>query len=81
MSRKAIKWGQLQRFLRKRGFEVTGSGGEKMIRAPKSKELKSRSVVCLGHKSCSKPGNQVYDCYINQICNAFGVTRKEIEDA
>lgn len=85
MSQAAIKWGQLQRFLKSRGFEIRGAGGEKMIVAPKTHPLppppEGRNTVLIGHTSCSRAGDQVKSCYLKKICTHFGVTIAEIAKA
>ena len=78
MSRPAIKWGKLKRYVLKHGYQIRPSGGDKIIIAPNSEKLRSRNHVRIGHKSSNGPGSEVLPCYLNSIERAFGITRHDI---
>lgn len=77
MSRPAIKWGELERILIRKGCTITGSGGEKMIRGPLTGGT-DRNVVLIGHKSCSRTGSQVLPCYVNKVIKTLGIDLSEL---
>jgi hypothetical protein len=79
MSRPPVKWSQLRRYCERHGYEIRGRGGDKKISAPKTQDPKrTRQQVVIGHTSCSRPGAQVLDGYLNLIERAFGITREDI---
>jgi hypothetical protein len=79
MSQSVVKWGQLARYLTQHGYVITGKGGEQKVSAPpNSATIRSRNQVVIGHKCCNHPGDVVYDCYLNALHRAFGITRKDI---
>lgn len=79
MSHPRPKWGQTQRFFRKRHYTIRPTGGDKIIVAPKDGDSKrTRQTVRIGHKCCSGPGNELLPCYVSQIKRAFGVTAEDI---
>lgn len=82
MSQPEIKWGKLKTYLQDKGYEISGKGGETKISAPPSSSSgpRSRNQVVIGHKCSNHAGSKVYDCYLNAIRNAFGITRKDILD-
>ena len=71
MSQRAVKWGQLRRYLLRNGFQIVGSGGDKII-------TRDNQIVRVGHTSSSSPGSQVLDCYLSALCRKFGITREAI---
>jgi len=81
MPRRIVKWRVLQRHLEREGYEIRGSGGDKLIIAPKSSPaLRSRNVVRIGHKCCSKPGDQVWPAYLKALERAFSINIDDIKD-
>lgn len=78
MSRSAIKWGQLERYLQRHGYQIKGSGGEKIVVAPKDGKQRSRNTICIGHTSCSSQGSQVLACYISKLKNVFNISIEDI---
>ncbi len=83
MSQRAVKWGQVERYFLRRGYEIKSRGqsgsGEKKINAPKgSNPNQTRASVVIGHTSSANSHTQVLDCYLNAIKRAFGVTREDI---
>jgi len=80
MSQQAIKWSDVKKFFLRRNYVIEGSGGDKIIKAPKQTPTKNRTrnQVRIGHKCCSKPGDQVYDSYLSSLKRAFGVTHGDI---
>lgn len=80
MSSRAVKWSDVKRFFLSRGYVIEGSGGDKIIKAPKEtpKKPRTRNQVRIGHKCCNKPGDQIYECYLSSLKRAFSVTREDI---
>lgn len=79
MSQPRVKWFQVKRYFLRRGYEIRPSGGDKIIVAPQNKKgQRSRNMVRIGHKCCSQPAAELYDCYLSLIKRTFGVTRAEI---
>ena len=70
MSQQEVKWKHIYSYFSKRNYEIYNEGGDTASR--------TRNVIKIGHKCSNKPGAQVYDCYINNIRSAFGVTRKDL---
>ena len=83
MSQPAVKWKDLKKYFIRHGYEIMHKGGDAMIKAPKENHRatpRSRNVIRIGHKSSNKPGSEVLPCYLRNIENAFGITRKDIRD-
>ena len=79
MGQPRVKWGQIERYFAKRGYEIKGSGGDKMIIAPKTDDPnRTRNVVRVGHKWCSSGGSEVLHASLQQIRRSFGVTAEQI---
>jgi len=79
MGQPRVKWGQVERYFLRRGYEIKGSGGDKLIIAPQTPDAKrTRNVVRIGHKWCSSPGSEVLHASLQQIRRAFGVTVEDI---
>ena len=80
MSRTSVSWRKIQRFFSRRDYIIYKKGGDTYIEAPKGANtaIRSRNVVRIGHKCSSRSGDEVYDCYLKNIENAFGVTREDI---
>lgn len=79
MSQHAVKWGQLRRYLIQHGYEIKGRGGETKVSAPPSPNAaRTRQQVVIGHDCSNHDGDSVYDCYINALHRAFGITRDDI---
>ena len=82
MSQPRVKWGDIERFCKRNGYEIKGRGGDKIIVAPKGDGgLRSRNMVRIGHKSCGHKGVEVLECYISSLKRAFGITRRQLLDA
>ncbi len=80
MGRPTVKWGQVQKYFIKRGYEITGSGGDTIIKAPADNQnlTASRNQVRIGHKCSNHKGDELYDCYVQSLKRAFGVTWQDI---
>lgn len=80
MSQRAVKWSNVKKYFLRRDYVIEGCGGDKIIKAPKQTPAKARTrnQVRIGHKCCSKPGDQVYESYLASLKRAFGVTRNDI---
>lgn len=84
MSQPRIKWGNIKRFCDQNGYVIKGSGGDKIIIAPKGSiptGPQSRHTVTIGHKCCANKGSEVYEAYVSALKRAFGITRKQLKDA
>ena len=80
MGKHTVKWGQVHRYFVKRYYNIKGSGGDKIIVAPKDGKPRSRNTVLIGHKCCSHAGDDVWPCYLQAIRRGFGVTAEEISN-
>ncbi len=80
MSQPVIRWGQVKKYFLSRGYEITKSGGDTLISAPKNinKSGRTRNIVRIGHKCSSKDGDDVWDSYLSLIKRAFNITRDQI---
>jgi len=78
MSPRALK--QVSGYFLRRGYQIIGSGGDKIIKAPPGASSGGRAVVRIGHKYCSRPGDVLLPAYVSAIRRAFGVTRRDILD-
>ena len=79
MGQPRVKWGQIERYFSRRGYEIKGSGGDKMIIAPKTDDPnRKRNVVRVGHKWCGSPGTEVIPAVLQQIRRSFGVSVQDI---
>ena len=79
MSHQSVKWGQVKRYFESRDYVIYGSGGDKIISAPKDGAAeRTRQTVLIGHRFCGHAGDEVSPGYIRQIERAFGVTREQL---
>ena len=79
MGQPRVKWGQVRRYFERRGYEITSSGGECIIRAPRtSDEKRTRPQVTIGHKWCNHAGSELLPCYLQAIRRTFGVSVSDI---
>ena len=79
MGQPRIKWGQVERFLLKRGFEIKSAGGEKIIVPPKtSDESRSRQTLRIGHTSCNSAGTELLKVYVSKLRNLYGFSVEDI---
>jgi len=79
MSRRRVTWGQAERYFNRHEFEIRSSGGDKIIIAPRhDSRRRSRPQVRIGHKYCSRRGDELSWGYLSVIKNAFGVTADDI---
>ena len=81
MSKRGVKWRDVERYFRRHGYEITGSGGDKIIKAPPGKRTAgTRTQVRIGHRFCSHPGDTLRPGHLSKIRNAFGVSASDILD-
>ena len=79
MAKRQVKWGQVERYFSRRGYQIRGAGGENMIVAPNTPNAnRTRNVVRVGHTSSNHAGSTVLPCYLNAIRRAFGVSVEDI---
>jgi hypothetical protein len=79
MGQPRVKWGQAERYFRKRAYEIRPSGGEKIVVAPpNSSAPNSRQTVRVGHTSCNSPGTEILRCYLSCFKRVFGVSIDDI---
>lgn len=79
MSRARPKWRQVSRYLKRNNYVVVGDGGDKIVIAPaQGGAARTRNTVRIGHKCCSKPGNEVWPCYTNALNRAFGISLDDL---
>lgn len=79
MSTPAIKWGQVERYCRDRGFTITSSGGEKIIHAPRTGGGdRTRQQVRIAHRCCSHAGNTLMGCYVSKLRNVLKIDLDEL---
>jgi len=79
MSRRAVKWKQLERYLRRHNYRIKSKGGEVIVLPPDDSGTPFRPVR-IGHTSCNRPGAQVLDAYLSKPQRTFGITRDQILD-
>jgi len=77
MGQPRLKWGQLERYLLRHGYDIRPQGGDKVIVAPKSTERGTRNTLRIGHTSCSSAGAELLKVYVSKLRNVFKIT---IED-
>lgn len=76
-----MKWGPLERYLRRHGYEITHSGGDKIIKAPKDGNPKRlRQQIRIGHTSTRNYGTELLRCYVSRLRNVFGIREEEIDE-
>ena len=81
MGQRRVKWGQAERFFRRRGYDIHSAGGEKIIVAPKTSDTPgSRQSVRIGHKSCNHAGSELLRVYLSKFNTVFGVSIEDILD-
>lgn len=74
-----MKWGKLERFLRRNGYEITSRGGDKIIKAPKDGDPKrKRQQLYIGHTSCGHKGSELLKCYVSKLRNVFGISEDDV---
>lgn len=71
MSQSAVKWGQLERFLRRNNFQIHNDGGDKLI-------VKDNKVHRIGHRFCTNYGDELSPGHLSAIKRKFGVTHDDI---
>jgi len=71
MSRPAVKWGQLKRFLLRNGFQIYNDSGDVII-------TKDGTAHRIGHKYCNHSGDEISKGHLSAIKRKFGVTRSDI---
>jgi hypothetical protein len=76
-----VKWGQLQRYCNRHGYEITHSGGDKIIKAPKDRKPgRSRQQIRIGHTSTKNAGTELLRCYVSKLKNVFGITEEDVDN-
>jgi hypothetical protein len=82
MSARRPKWGQIERFFLRQGFEIRSRGGERILISPAAwqRGMGPGHLVRIGHTSCRSHGTEVLHCYVRQIRRVFGVTPEEIAE-
>jgi hypothetical protein len=79
MSHRRVKWSDVDRYFTARGYEIQSrKSGDKFIVAPKGAPGTTRNTCRIGHKCCSNPGDELYDCYLSAIKRFFNVTVDDI---
>ena len=79
MSRPRVKWGQARRYFLRHGYEIRSQGGDKIIIAPPDQNPdRSRQTVRIGHRFCTRPGDELNNAHVQMIRRAFGVTREQL---
>jgi hypothetical protein len=79
MSHPPVRWRDVQRYFLAHGYEIRSpKTGDKFIVAPRGTPGVTRLTCRIGHKCCSKPGDEVWDCYLAAIKRFFGVTWQDI---
>jgi hypothetical protein len=75
-----LKWGRLERYLLRNGYQITSRGGDKIIKAPKDgNPARSRQQLYIGHKSCAHAGTELLRCYVSKLKNVFGITEDDVD--
>jgi len=76
-----VKWGRLERYCRRNGYEITSRGGDKIIKAPKDgKTERRRQQLYIGHTSCAHAGTELKKCYVSKLKNIFGITEEAVDN-
>jgi hypothetical protein len=78
MGQPRLKWGQVERYLLRQGYEIRPAGGDKIIIAPRDGRQRSRYVVRIGHTSCDHPGTELLRCYVSRLHHVFGITIADV---
>lgn len=79
MSQPGVKWKHVMRWAKGNDFEIIGKGGDKLVVAPGGWDGgDGRAAARIGHKCCSKPGDELLPCYVTLLKRAFGVTRRQL---
>jgi hypothetical protein len=74
-----VKWGRLERYLKRHGYEIASRGGDKIIKAPKDGKLnRRRQQLYIGHKSCGHAGTEFLKAYVSKLKNIFGITEDDV---
>jgi hypothetical protein len=80
MGQPRLKWGQVERFVRRRGCEIRTRGGDKIIVLPPGSPSGTRTTIRIGHTSCRNAGCELLKVYGGQICRLFDVTIDQIQN-
>ena len=78
MGRPRLKWGDVERYVLSKGYEIRCAGGEKLIIAPRDGTSRQRQQVRIGHTSCDSPRAELLKCYESKLRNVFGINLDEI---
>jgi hypothetical protein len=79
MGRPRIKWGRLQRYFQRHGYEIRFAGGEIVVVSPIKGPDGLRPTVKFGHTSCNSAGAEILKCYESKLRNVFGINLDDID--
>ena len=75
-----MKWGRLERFLIRHGYEISSRGGDKIIKAPKdANPNRRRQQLYIGHTSTAHKGTELLKVYVSKLRNLFGITEDDVD--
>jgi hypothetical protein len=81
MGQRRLKWGDVEKYLLKRGYEIRPSGGDKVIVAPTDGNPdRLRQQLRIGHTSCGNSKTEILKVYESKLRNLFGIDTNEIGD-
>lgn len=76
-----MKWGRLERYLIRHGYQIASRGGDKVIKAPKNNDpTRPRQQLYIGHKSCGHAGTELFPVYVSKLRNVFGITEEDVDN-
>ena len=79
MSKIRVKWGQAERYFRRHGYTIRTQGGDKIIIAPRDRDpARRRQTVRVGHRFCTRSGDELLPAHLAMIRRAFGITAADI---
>jgi len=80
MSQSPVKWGDVEKYFTRRGYEIRGrKTGDRIIVAPRDDDPKRhRQTVRIGHRFCTHRGHELLRAHLGKIKRAFGVTAEDI---
>lgn len=76
-----VKWGRALAYFNRHGFTIRAQGGDKIVIAPSDGDaVRSRQTVRIGHRFCSRAGDELPPGILGKIRRAFGVTADDLLD-
>ncbi len=79
MSKERIRWYQVERYFKSRGYHILPSGLNKVILEPKKEgEKKLRNAVVIPEKMCDVRSAEVEAPILKQLKRVFNVTPEQI---